>query len=41
MPCVSIHGASSYCSSLPPCSEVMMQQVTLIGPIMFVFGLLM
>ena len=32
MRCVAIHGVSSHCSSLPPCSEMMFQQVTLIDP---------
>ena len=26
--CVAMHGVSSHCSSLPPCSEMMIQQVT-------------
>ena len=32
MRCVAMHGVSSHCSSLPPCSEMMFQQVTLIDP---------
>ena len=30
--CVAMHCVSSHCSSLPPCSEMMFEQVTLIHP---------
>ena len=32
MRCVAMHCVSSHCSSLPPCSEMMFEQVTLIDP---------